>query len=83
MSECFYTELLNMPVFLVGVLVGLTLHLLIRGFAYVIERCMAIFQPLLMELCMLGNLRMRIFGINVVFINPLLARQVRLRLKSL
>ena len=83
MSECFYTELLDMPVLLVGVLAGLTLHLLIRGFAYVIELCMAIFQPLLMELCMLGNLRMRIFGINVVFINPLLARQVRLRLKSL
>ena len=83
MSECFYTELLDMPVFLVGVLAGLTLYLLIKGFAYVIERCMVIFQPLLMELCMLGNLRMRIFGINVVFINPLLARQVRLRLKSL
>ena len=83
MSECFFTDFLDFPFFFLGVLAGLMLHLLIRGIAYVFERFMAIFQPLIMELCMLGNLRIRFFGINVVFINPLLARQVRLRLKSL
>ncbi len=83
MSECFYAELFDIPVFLLGVFAGLILHLLIRGFAYVLVRFMTIFQPLIMELCMLGNLRLKFFGINVVFINPFLARQVRLRLKSL
>jgi len=56
---------------------------IIKAVAFVIEYFNSGVQPIVMELCMLGNFRAKIFGINIVFINPLLARQVRLRLKSL
>jgi hypothetical protein len=83
MNECFSTAITETPLFMLGVLAGLLLHFLIKVVSIVLDYINAIIQPLIMELCMLGNLRVRIFGINIVFINPLLARQVRLRLKSL
>ena len=83
MNECVYTAIADTPVFMLGVLAGLVLHLAIKVLAFLIKHFTSGLQPFLMEICMLGNFRARIFGVNVVFINPLLARQVRLRLKSL
>jgi len=83
MNECVYTAIADTPIFMLGVLAGLVLHWIIKAVAFVIEYFNSGVQPIVMELCMLGNFRAKIFGINIVFINPLLARQVRLRLKSL
>jgi len=83
MNECVYTAIADTPIFMLGVLAGLVLHLVIKVVAYIVEHLALGVQPFVMEICMLGNFRARIFGMNVVFINPLLARQVRLRLKSL
>lgn len=83
MNECVYTAIADTPTFMLGVLAGLILHLVIKVLAFLIEYFAVGIQPFVMEICMLGNFRVRIFGVNIVFINPLLARQVRLRLKSL
>ena len=81
--ECASTTPSDIPLLMVGLLAGSVLPLLVRVLAFILDKLIALIHPIIIELCMLGNLRVRIFHVNVVFINPLLARQIRLRLKSL
>jgi hypothetical protein len=65
------------------VALGLALSLFFKPIEMIFESINVFFQPLILELCMIGNIRFRIFGVNLVFINPFLSRYVRLRLRRL
>ncbi len=83
MSECTLNVLTNSDFFLLGLAFGLALSLFFKSIDPLFERVNVFMQPFILELCLIGNIRFKIFGVNLVFVNPFLSRYVRLRLRRL